>query len=170
MAKELLNALLAQLDGAFEGDREHSLLGNLRNVGEADWVWRPSGSAEEGGRSIHDIVWHVGACKYMYEDYAFGDGSRRWDEPFIDAPAEPRPMGEMLEWVHAGHARLVDSVGALADDAELERLRLTNWGEQLATRRIIEIMVMHDLYHAGEINHLRALAQGNDHWGHYDNE
>ena len=31
-------------------------------------------------------------------------------------------------------------------------------------RWIISVMIEHDVYHAGEINHLRALMQGNDRW------
>jgi len=27
---------------------------------------------------------------------------------------------------------------------------------------MISVLIKHDLYHAGEINHLRALKQGND--------
>jgi hypothetical protein len=29
---------------------------------------------------------------------------------------------------------------------------------------IISIMIEHDVYHAGEINHLRSLMQGTDYW------
>lgn len=43
-----------------------------------------------------------------------------------------------------------------------------NWGGELPTRRIIEIMIAHDFYHAGEINHLRALLQDDDRWPSYD--
>ena len=35
-------------------------------------------------------------------------------------------------------------------------------GAGAAARR--HILMRHDLYHAGEINHLRALAQDNDAW------
>jgi len=41
---------------------------------------------------------------------------------------------------------------------------LTNWGERLPTRVIMRMMIAHDLYHAGEINHLRALLQSTDRW------
>jgi hypothetical protein len=44
----------------------------------------------------------------------------------------------------------------------LLRPRLTNWGERQQTRWIIAVMIQHDLYHAGEINHLRSLRQGTD--------
>jgi hypothetical protein len=70
----------------------------------------------------------------------------------------------LLAWLTAGHRRWLASVRALPDDAELDRDRRTNWGERLPTRVIIRIMVAHDLYHAGEINHLRALLHGTDRW------
>ena len=164
MSRTLIEALLSQLDTAFEGDAEHSLLANLRNVGEDDWTWRPPGADGRDGRSIHEIVWHVGACKYLYEHHAFGAATMRFDDPLVAKPAAPRPMAEMLEWAHDGHHRLIDGVRALDDDSELESQRPTNWGERMVTRRIIEIMVMHDLYHAGEINHLRTQRQGGDRW------
>jgi hypothetical protein len=41
---------------------------------------------------------------------------------------------------------------------------MTNWGELKETRWIIAVMIEHDPYHAGEINHLRALHQQNDLW------
>ena len=63
-----------------------------------------------------------------------------------------------------GHRRWLASVRALRDDSELNRDRLTNWDERLPTRVIIRIMIAHDLYHAGEINHMRALIQGTDRW------
>ncbi len=41
---------------------------------------------------------------------------------------------------------------------------MTNWGEPAETRWIISEIIEHDLYHAGEINHLRAVLQGDDRW------
>jgi hypothetical protein len=39
---------------------------------------------------------------------------------------------------------------------------MTNWGELKVTRWIIAVTIEHDPYHAGEIDHLRALHQQND--------
>jgi hypothetical protein len=63
-----------------------------------------------------------------------------------------------------GHQRWLASVKELPDDAELDRERLSNWDDWLPTRVIIRIMIAHDFYHAGEINHIRALLQGTDRW------
>ena len=149
-------------EDAFEGDLDQSLLVNLRGLRDEDWTALPL----KAGRSISDILEHVGWCKWMYEDYAFGPASMRGDQPPL-IPADgsrSRPHKELLEWLTEGHRRWLASVRALTDDSELDRERLTNWGDHLPTRVIIRIMIGHDFYHAGEINHIRALLQGTDHW------
>ncbi|OGN90315.1 MAG: hypothetical protein A2Y88_12415 [Chloroflexi bacterium RBG_13_48_10] len=157
-----LDTLCWLIEEAFRGNPSHSLIGNLGNITEEDWTALPPG----GERSIADILEHVGWCKWMYEDYAFGTASMRGDLPPL-VPAEgtsSRPHEELMTWLKAGHQKWLTSVKLLADDTELERERLTNWGEWLKTRNIICIMIGHDYYHAGEINHLRALLQKNDRW------
>jgi uncharacterized damage-inducible protein DinB len=150
------------IEEAFDGDPSHSLLANLQDLREEDWTAAPGGS----GRSIADILEHVGWSKWMYEDYAFGAASLRGDQPPLvpEGGARSRPRQELLAWLTEGHRRWLDSVRALGDDSELDRERLTNWGERLPTRVLLRIMIAHDLYHAGEINHLRALLQSTDRW------
>jgi uncharacterized damage-inducible protein DinB len=77
--------------------------------------------------------------------------------------ASTASMAEDLDWLHHGHQQLRASIAAL-DDAELARARPVHMGGTLETRMIISIMIEHDVYHAGEINHLRALMQGTDFW------
>lgn len=157
-----LETLIWLIEDAFDGDPSHSLIANLKDLREENWTARPAGSS----RSIADILEHVGWSKWMYEDYAFGSASMRGDQPpLIPAGgARSRPREELLAWLKEGHQRWLGSVRALTDDTELDRERLTNWGEKLSTRTIIRIMIAHDLYHAGEINHLRALIQSTDRW------
>ena len=157
-----IDTLVWLIEEAFNGDPSHSLLANLQDLREEDWTATPSGS----GRSIADILEHVGWSKWMYEDYAFGSASLRGDQPPLipEEGARSRPPIELLAWLTEGHRRWLASVRALRDDSELDKDRLTNWGERLLTRDIIRIMIAHDFYHAGEINHLRALLHGNDHW------
>ena len=157
-----LDTLCWLIEAAFGSEDSHSLMANLKDLREEDWNTLPPG----GGRSIADILEHVGWCKWMYEDYAFGSATMRGDQPPLvpAGGARSRPNDELLPWLKAGHQRWLDSVRSLPDDTELERDRLTNWGERLPTRAIIRIMIAHDFYHAGEINHLRSLLQGTDHW------
>lgn len=157
-----VDTLVWLIEGAFDGDPSHSLLANLHDLREEDWTATPEGS----GRSIADILEHVGWSKWMYEDYAFGSASLRGDQPpLVPANGAPaRPPKELIEWLREGHHRWLNSVRSLADDTELDRERLTNWGDKLPTRIILRIMIAHDFYHAGEINHLRALLQGSDRW------
>jgi uncharacterized damage-inducible protein DinB len=147
---------------AFEGDSDESLMANLHDMREGDWTALPPGAE----RTIADVLQHVGWAKWMYEDYAFGPGTMRGDEPpLIPAHgATSRPHGELLEWLREGQRRWLASVRALPDDTELDHARLTSWGDYLWTRNIIRIMIGHDFYHAGEINHARALLQGTDRW------
>jgi uncharacterized damage-inducible protein DinB len=161
-SRTAIDTLTRLIEDAFEGDPSHSLLANIRDVRDDDWTATPPG----GNRSIADILEHVGWAKWMYEDYAFGAASLRGDQaPLIPADgARSRPHDELISWLIEGHLRWLASVRALADDMELECERLTNWGEKLPTRVIIRIMIAHDLYHAGEINHLRAILNGTDRW------
>jgi uncharacterized damage-inducible protein DinB len=157
-----IDTLTWLIEEAFDGDPSLSLLANLRDLREEDWT----ATRAESGRSIADILEHVGWSKWMYEDYAFGTASLQGDQPPLipEGGARSRPRAELLAWLTEGHRRWLDSVRALADDNELDRERLTNWGERLPTRDIIRILIAHDFYHAGEINHLRALLQQTDRW------
>ena len=157
-----IDTLAWLIEEAFQGDPSHSLLANLKDLQEKDWTATPPGS----NRSIADILEHVGWSTWMYEDYAFGSASMRGHQPPLVPPggARSRPRDELLAWLTEGHQRWLASVRALPDDAELDKDRLTNWGERLLTRDIVRIMIAHDFYHAGEINHIRALLQGTDRW------
>ena len=88
---------------AFEGDPEMSLLANLRDLQTEDWTALPPG----GERTIADIVEHVGWCKWMYEDYAFGPGTLRGDQPPLvpDGGRRSRPPDELVAWLTEGHGR-----------------------------------------------------------------
>ena len=157
-----IDTLAWLIEGAFDGDPDQSLLASLRNLRDEDWLMLPPGAS----RSIAEILEHVGWAKWMYEDYAFGTASLRGDQPPLIPwnGASSRPREELLAWLTEGHQRWLASVRALPNDSELDQDRLTNWGDHLPTRSIIRIMIGHDFYHAGEINHIRAPLQGTDRW------
>jgi hypothetical protein len=73
-------------------------------------------------------------------------------------------MDEVVAWLREGQRMLRGSVAALQSDDELLMMRRSNWGQEYETRWLISVMIEHDLYHAGEINHIRAMRQGDDRW------
>ncbi len=161
MPTPAVDQLLYLLDEAFEGEDWHSLLGNLRDVAPEGWRWVPPG----GQRSIRDLVQHVGSCKFMYDNHAFGDATLDWEHPLVAGDGALADATSAITWLREGHARLRRSIAGL-DDAELLRPRRTNWGELKETRWIVAVMIQHDLYHAGEINHLRSLYGRDDRWAY----
>ncbi len=158
MPTQLIGQLLILLDAGFDGPDWHSLTGNLRAVTEDDWRWVPPG----GRRSIRDIVQHVGGAKFMYHSNAFGNGSLDWESPLVLGEGQLGSLADALQWLREGHARLRSAIAALEDDAELSRPRPHHSRQGVTTQWIILVMLQHDLYHAGEINHIRALRQGDD--------
>jgi len=159
MPKFVVEALLYLLDDAFEGNEEHSLLGNLATVHDDDWLWTPAG----GSRSIRDLVAHAGTAKYVYDNQAFGDATLFWSRGMAEAQKWTTSRALATTWLREGHHRLRESIAAL-DDYDLVQQRKVHYGGTEETRRIIAILIEHDVYHAGEINHLRALSQGTDRW------
>jgi len=143
---------------AYQDDDEHSLLANLASVRDEDWERMPEG----GSRSIAEIVRHAAAAKYAYESHAFGDASVSWDAAV--AMSEGLDRAQLMAHLDAGHRRVMASVEALMDDSELLVERRAHWGGLRETRRLLSTLLVHDLYHAGEINHLRSLLQGTDTW------
>lgn len=161
-----IEALLYLLDEAFRGrgieesNESQALLTNLASVPENEWRGLPAGAV----RTIEAIACHVGACKIMYDDYAFGGGTLRFGTPEVEPYAAGGSPSEIVPWLEGAHQSLVGHVAALGDDSELEAPRLTNWGERRPTRWIVAAMVTHDSYHAGEVNHIRSLLDGDDRW------
>jgi hypothetical protein len=152
-----VSQLLYLLDDAFQGPKWHSLLGNLQSVTPDDWLWVPPG----GRRSIRDIVEHVGSAKLVYENYAFGDAKLTWDDPFVIGGDRVSTIPSAIGWLEEVQARLRASIAVL-DDEELLRPRMHFTGTLKETRWLIAVMIEHDLYHAGELNHIRCLHQQDD--------
>jgi hypothetical protein len=161
MTRTAVLLLVDLLEDAFERDDEHSLLGNLRAIDHTAWRWTPA----EGERTIGGVVWHAGSAKYLYHSHAFGDGSVTWDHPLC-ATSNARTIEEAMTWLREGHRLFVEGVKALSD-ADLDRVRPVHWGPSHPLRFPIATMIKHDLFHAGEINHLRALRHRNDRWGYF---
>jgi uncharacterized damage-inducible protein DinB len=146
--------------GIEETNESQSLLANLGTVTEPMWRATPP----NGTRTIESIAVHVGSCKVMYDEHAFGHGRLTWDDAAVQPwPAGAAPRAETLAWLTRSHERMLDHVRGLKDE-DLEVPRPANWGEMRPTRWLLATLIQHDTYHAGEINHLRALIAGDDRW------
>jgi hypothetical protein len=101
-ARTAIETLIWLSDDAFEGDPDHSLLANLRELREEDWAALPAGA--NARRSIGEILEHVGWAKWMYTDYAFGSASLACDQPPMSPAggASARPREELLAWLRGG--------------------------------------------------------------------
>ena len=103
--------------------------------------------------------------KFMYANHGFRGADFDYGKPPA-TPARERlaTVASAVDWLREGHAYLTGCIRELADDAELEVPRKTHWGEMVPTRFLIVNMIEHDVYHAGEINHVRSLLQNDDGW------
>ena len=167
MSKAAVDAILDLVDEAFDGrgieesNESQALLTNLATVTDAEWRALPLGAT----RTIESMVRHVAACKVMYADYAFDAGTKQWGTADVEGPwdLDQAPMSEALDWLRETHLSFRKHVEELTDD-DLDRDRMTNWGELRPTRWIVAAIIGHDFYHAGEINHLRSLLGTDDRW------
>lgn len=160
MSRAGIEQLLYMMDQAFESDLGESLLANVASVPAELWSQVTPG----GKRTIHEIVRHLAECKHVYDNHAFGDQSMRYEKPeTMPRMAEDASPPDVVASLRAGQASLRGHVASLPDDEELVNMRY-GWSLsfEMETRRVIAAMILHDAYHAGEINHIRALAQGND--------
>lgn len=161
-----IDLLVYLMDEAFgvrgieESNESQSLMANLATVGESMWRARLPGSV----RTIESIALHVGGCKVMYADHAFGTRGLTWESPEVQPwPDGAAPMPDTLDWLRRSHLALMAHVTSLSDE-DLVRARYANWGELRETRWLLSVLLQHDAYHAGEINRMRALLAGEDRW------
>ena len=166
MPERGVRELLYLLDEAFAGrgietsGESQALMSNLATVDERMWRALPPG----GMRSVESMVLHVGTCKLMYANHAFEDRRLDWEDRAVQPwPVGAAPMAEALDWLREAQRRFVEHVERITDE-DLDAPRMTNWGELRPTRWIVAAMIGHDLYHAGEINHVRSLLSGEDRW------
>jgi hypothetical protein len=155
-------------------DEAYAILrGCIEGVTDAEFAWEPAPGMwrvfrdDDAGRWSYDyedidpvpsplttIGWrlaHVGMCKVMYHEWAFGARALTW---FHFEP--PHDVASSLEMLERGHRLLRADLAGMVDD-DLETPRLTNWGEEWSAWRIFWTMIHHDLQHGGEVGSLHDL-------------
>jgi hypothetical protein len=156
MGGEAVQRTLRMMSFGFSESSTMSIVRNLDNVADDEWLWKPS----PGVRSIADIVEHVGAGKHLWVNRLFGDGSHVLGQ----SPCAHigRDRASMMEWLRSGHAALVEGMSLLDDES------LGSAGRNgFVPLELGWLSTEHDFYHAGELSHLRSIQQGNDRWGYF---
>jgi uncharacterized damage-inducible protein DinB len=138
------------------GDAFETLMATIRTLDEDDWDWQPP----RGYRTIAGLVGHIAGGKHMNADHTFGQGKLSWEDPVM---SRQRSVPELIDWLREGQRRLMDHCSALDDEGLLQK-RMMHWGRERETRWFIGQLITHDLFHAGEINHIRALHHQDDFW------
>lgn len=147
----------------FGRDHWHSVLWNLHNVSPDEWTRLPP----TGGRTIRDLAVHIGVTWLVYSSRSFRNGDRDWNNAMIDGLFPGDTPESVAIWLRCAHREMREDIAGLTD-ADLDTPRPAPWGDVYETRRLIELQLQHAIYHTGEINHVRALLQGNDDWDHQD--
>lgn len=165
MGRSGIEQLLYAFDRSLEGDPAtparnwHALAVNVASLDPGDWDWAPEG----GNRTVRQLLEELGGAIRVYASQGWGERSQHWNIPgSVRGPAAEAPAEEWLEWVREGNRQFRACIESLTDDGQLYERRLSPQGELQETRWLIATMIEHNLYHSGEINHIRALRQGND--------
>lgn len=154
-----LRQLLFLLDTAYDHISWHgpNLRGSLRGVTPQRAAWRPA----DGRHNIWELAVH--AAYWKYAAWRRLTGARRGSFPlagsnFLVRPQEPtlRAWRADLALLDEMHHTLRAAVAA-TDPAGLDRPS----AQQGVTRRgLLTGIAAHDLYHAGQIQLLKRLAEG----------
>ena len=154
MARDAVERLEALLRRSFDGENTQSLIGNLANVRADDWDRVPA----NGERSIRRIFEHAAIAKHIYTKFLFSGERPAWSEVAAQRPAD---IDALVAWAREGHAAFMAGMSGL-QDGDLATMT-TKWhGATDTTAEVISVMIQHDCYHAGEINHIRAILQVDD--------
>jgi hypothetical protein len=163
-AKQLL---IRQTAEAFRGRADMPLMAALDGITPEEAAWRPDGATP----SVEQVVRHVAWAKSWYCRQGFGrpmvlaDPSVNDDGDSPDVPCEfpcgagwgrdqAPGVGGAVVLLEQAHRVLTECLESCSDES-LERPIPTRHGASAA--HFFWVMLMHDLYHAGQIRTRRTL-------------
>jgi hypothetical protein len=162
--------LLKQTADAYDGRADMSLMASLRGITAAEAGWRPG----EGTPTVEQLVRHVAWAKSQYCHEGFGR-PMALDDGYVDANGDCAGLpwefpcgagwgsrvaggiGPAVELLGQAHRGLVECLESLPEDA-LDGPIPTRHGSSAAN--LFWVLLMHDLYHAGQIRTRRTLCPG----------
>ncbi len=146
--------LVDVLNEAFAGPAWHgpSLKGALRGVTATRASWRPSSRRHNVWEvAVHAAYWkHIVANRLTGARDRFALAGRNW---FV-RPGGDREWHDDLRLLATAHERLIDIVGALSPG---DVSRIVHAGQ--SAEQNIRGIAAHDVYHAGQIQLLKALVR-----------
>lgn len=150
--------LLRLLDEGYEVRAWHgpNLRGALRGVNAREAAWRPAA----GRHNIWELAVHAAYWKYVVRRKLTGErrgsfplaGSNWFERPSSPTEKAWRQDRELLE---AQHRLLREAVASISPD----RLKIPQKGARRGVLRLITGAAFHDIYHAGQIQLLKALQR-----------
>ncbi len=153
-----ITTLLALLDEAYDRRSWHgpNLRGSLRGLRAAQAAWRPA----RGRHNAWEVAVHAAYWKYAALRRLTGDKRGSFARAGSNWLATPTPPTEAawrkdLDLLAECHRRLRSAVAGL-QDADLDRRAP---GGQETIGRLVRGVAAHDLYHAGQIQLLKALER-----------
>ena len=156
--KDELHALLRAMEEAFEKKAWHgpNLRGAIRGLSAADAAWRPA----ENRHSIWELVVHAAYWKYAVRRRLTGDkrgsfgpkGSNWFQRPDVATEAGWRDDVALLV---AEHRHLMEAAAAIHPG----RLHAPAHGSRQSPATLLRGIAFHDVYHAGQIQLLKRMAQ-----------
>jgi hypothetical protein len=159
--------LITQTAEAFRGRQDMPLMASLAGITQEEASWRPN----ENTPTIEQIVRHVAWAKSWYCHLGFGtpmvviDPAVNDDGDCVALPFEfpcgagwglnsAAGIGGAIELLEQAHRVLTKCLESCADEA-MEKPIPTNHGKTAAN--FFWVMLMHDLYHAGQIRTRRTV-------------
>ena len=153
-----IDLLLEMLDRAFDKKSWHgtTLRGSLRRVDAELALWRPG----EGRHNIWELTLHAAYWKYIVRRRLTGErrgsfplAGSDWFVPEETGAEAWRGAVRLLEETHR-------SMRAAIAELPAAKLRRAAAGSQDRALDLIAGIAAHDLYHAGQIQLIKRLAEG----------
>jgi uncharacterized damage-inducible protein DinB len=157
---ELKDKLRRSLADSHDKSPWHSVVGALEGLTEDEFQWRPAkykGFSFMSG-SIHDILFHVASDKLVSISVAYGDKSFTWKSVAEQPEVKAGTLVAALALLARAQASVVALLDSLADE-DLAKTVTVEGPRTMTGERFFDMMVEHDLYHAGQIQYIRSLIK-----------
>ncbi len=155
---DALSTIVEQLEEAYRGPSWHgpNLRGSVRRVSAKQAAWKP----DRDRKCIAEIIVHAAYWKYIVRRRLRGEKRGSFALKGSNWFALPSPFDE-ANWRAA--VSLLDEQHGLMIDAVREMsvasLASTPAGSKVSNLRLLRGAAMHDVYHAGQIQLLKALQK-----------